>query len=729
MTIRSEILQDITSQRVGNCQQSEIPIRCRDSATSIPALTPTHIAPDLVNSCHYLPLSVDAIYSQHMARRWSYGHILFLILGLIPPSLIFLGPTVFSPNLVNLIVTSTGPELTAPAPEPIINELGNMEGLTSDEIIAQVKERNLWNLGEDTTRSFDVIAQIQPDHSVVITEKITQIFRTDRHGIERSIPIDYTDSGIHVIRAMQIATSEGTPRSLEISDLGGAVNVRIGDADITITNAHTYELSYQIEDVLVINGDTATLPLDAITDWRQSIDSLTYTVIGPGEPLDARCFQGAMNTQNPCTENTLTPDGARFSASNLAANSAFTVELDFPSSTFDASPTLIDRSQEVPTAMIAIALMYLALFAAIFINLTRYRRQRAMAITGISETFSGPMSLDLAGRMQRPILPPPPPGTPTILPTATSQEMPVEFVPPLNLDPACLLRIKDGSKVNVSNMLAATLVDLAADGVISLTQVNKAWVVSRIVQPPRQVKSYELTLLTALLSDKDEAVLSNKSTALSTKVRIYVQEVDEHLRSLGLLTNKTLSAGTIPRRGKILPRAALFITIVIAAIFAAGIGSGSNTLNFFLPAAALFISGVILAYGRLSHSGQIASFTSRGLGASMRAEGFERFFRESEAAHAQAAERMGLMREYMGYAVAFNAVTSWVNAMPKTQLEQWNMSTSPLLFASLPQQRIWNNATTTAYAPVRTGNSSGFSSGGGFSGGGGGFGGGGGGSW
>jgi uncharacterized membrane protein len=113
----------------------------------------------------------------------------------------------------------------------------------------------------------------------------------------------------------------------------------------------------------------------------------------------------------------------------------------------------------------------------------------------------------------------------------------------------------------------------------------------------------------------------------------------------------------------------------------------------------------------------------------VRAEGFERFFRESEAAHAQAAERMGLMREYMGYAVAFNAVTSWVNAMPKAQLEQWNMSTSPLLFATLPQQRIWDNATTTAYTPVRTANSSGFSSGGGFSGGGGGFGGGGGGSW
>ena len=702
-----------------------------------------------------------------MARRWSYWHILFLILGLIPPSLIFLGPTVFNPSLVNLIDTSTGPNVDAPLPEPTTDELSNMAGLTSDEIITQIEKQNLWNFGEDTTRSFDVIAQIQPDHSVVITEKITQVFRTDRHGIERSIPIEYSGLDSHVIRAMQIATSEGTPDSLEITDIGGAVNVRIGDADTTITNAHTYELSYQIEDVLIINGDTATLPLDAITDWRQHTDSLTYTVIGPSGPLDSRCYQGAMNTQSPCSENTPTPDGARFSASNLDANSAFTIEVDFPSALFDSSATLMNRSQSVPAAVFAIVLLYLALFAAIAINLKRYRRQRSMAIAGISETFSGPMSLDLADRMQRPILPPPPPGTPTILPTATSQEMPIEFVPPVNLDPACLLRIKDGSKVNVSHMLAATLVDLAADGVISLTQVNKAWVVSRIVQPPRQVKSYELTLLTALLGDKDEAALSNKSTALSTKVRTYVQEVDEQLRSLGLLTNKTLTAGFISRRGKfsalagfigmiiivaifaagvgsltnilifLLPAAAFFMSgiifafgiIIIVAIFAAGVGSGSDSLNFFLPAAAFLISGIILAYGRLSHSGKIDSFTSRGLGTALRAEGFERFFRESETAHAQAAERMGLMREYMGYAVAFNAVTTWVNAMPQAQLEQWNMNTSPLLFATLPQQRIWSDATTTAYTPVSTGNSSGFSSGGGFSGGGGGFGGGGGGSW
>jgi uncharacterized membrane protein len=374
-------------------------------------------------------------------------------------------------------------------------------------------------------------------------------------------------------------------------------------------------------------------------------------------------------------------------------------------------------------------LMYLALVGAIFINLTRYRRQRAMAIAGITETFSGPMSLDLPDRIQRPILPPPPPGSLSIVTTMTTQEMPIEFVPPVNLDPACLLRIKDGRKANVNQMMASTLVDLAADGVITLNQVKNQWVVSRIAQPPRQVKSYELTLLTALLGDTNESVLSKKSTALATRVKTYVQEVDAQLLELGLLSGKTLSASARVRGGKLISRAILTVIMIVIAMFAAGIGSAANGLVFLLPFGAIVIGGVILIYGALSESGQMKAFTTRGLGTAMRAEGFERFFRESESAHSQAAERMGLMREYMGYAVAFNAVTTWVNAMPQAQLEQWNMNTSPLLFATLPNQYIWSSSTRTAYAPVRTANSSGFSSGGGFSGGGGGFGGGGGGSW
>ena len=140
-----------------------------------------------------------------MTRRWSYWHILLLIFALVPPSLILLSPTVFNPSLVNLIDTSTGSSLAQPEVEPTGADLGSAENL----------------IGEDTTRSFDVIAQIQPDHSVVITEKITQVFRTERHGIERSIPIEYSDLGSHVIRAMQISTSEGTPNSLEMSDIVG----------------------------------------------------------------------------------------------------------------------------------------------------------------------------------------------------------------------------------------------------------------------------------------------------------------------------------------------------------------------------------------------------------------------------------------------------------------------------------------------------------------------------
>lgn len=640
-----------------------------------------------------------------MAQRWSIWRVLFLFLVVVVPSFIFLGATTISPNLVNLIETSSGTFLARPDPEPNLSS------------------------GDDITRSFEVLAQIQPDRSVVITEKITQVFHSDRHGIERSIPISYDNGEDHVIRSMQVSTSEGTPDTTELIDMGGAVNVRIGDAEITINDAHTYELTYVIEDVVVVNGDKATIPLDAITDWRQHIDSLTYTVLGPDASIDARCYQGSIGSTEPCRKTTLTEDGAIFSSTNVEANNAFTIEMDYPASAFDATPTLTDRSQSVVGAVVAIILIFAAFLFAVAFNRRRYRAHLAMAIAGISKTFSGPMSIDLDGRLQRPLLPPPSEESTTLIPTSTEQEMPVEFVPPVNLDPASLLRIKDGPAVDINNMLAATLTDLAADGVVGLNRVNDEWIVSRIDQQPRMVKPYESTLLQGLLGDQNEAALSRQSTQLASVVKRYVDEVDAHLRELGLLTDSKLQVGKVARGVKSVGFGIFGLTVSVIALFGGLIGASSAALAVTLPVTAIVIAAMVGFFARLSQAGQISAYTSRGLGTAARARGFQRFFDESESAHAQAAERMGIMREYMGYAVAFNAVTTWIKAMPPAQLEQWNMSTSPLLFATLPDQSIWNRATTQAYTPATSSRSSGFSSGGGSSGGGGGFGGGGGGSW
>ena len=63
--------------------------------------------------------------------------------------------------------------------------------------------------------------------------------------------------------------------------------------------------------------------------------------------------------------------------------------------------------------------------------------------------------------------------------------------------------------------------------------------------------------------------------------------------------------------------------------------------------------------------------TTTGLGAAYRAEGFRRFFDASEEMHAKAAADAGLLRQYLGYAVAFDAVDRWVRRLrrPRPHLD------------------------------------------------------------
>ncbi len=66
-----------------------------------------------------------------------------------------------------------------------------------------------------------------------------------RHGIERVIPLR-DDVGDHKISHLVVSTSAGTPDHVAINAQTDTVTIRIGDADTTITGAHTYRLAYDI---------------------------------------------------------------------------------------------------------------------------------------------------------------------------------------------------------------------------------------------------------------------------------------------------------------------------------------------------------------------------------------------------------------------------------------------------------------------------------------------------
>jgi len=578
----------------------------------------------------------------------------------------------------------------------------------------------------DVTRSMTVAAEIRTDRSAVITETIVQVFTTDRRGIYRTIPTE-DQIGDHAVRDLIVATSAGTPDEVLVEDISGGVSVRIGDEETFITGPHAYRLTYRLENVVQIVGDTATVRLDAITDWQQDVRRLDYVVTGPTGALSSSCYLGGFGSSTACVraQDSGTGGAFRTPAEGLPAGDGFTVEVVYPANAFDPVAAVTSRTQSWRPVAVAVGLMLAGLFMAIARSERRRRRDVANAIAGIDETFSGPMSVDLEGRRQSGESPFPPPSASSAL--AVSARPPLEFVPPVNLDPACLLRMHDGTGADIRRMVAATLVDLAADGVIGLEKAKKDWVVRRIEQPPRNVKSYELTLLAALLGDSNEAKLSERRTELAAALPVYFVQIDNYLAELGLMNIDFPPKIAYTRSGRWLSFLAWSVTFMFFGGFLGVFASALDIQKYMVPViGALFALGIVVAEWMTSDNSQ-AHLTPRGRGASYRARGFARFMNDSESIHARAAERMGVMREYMGYAVAFDAVNTWTKAMPEAVRRDMPFLADPIALGALWHVPVFTSSSRSAFAPS-TSSGGGFSfGGGGFSGGG--SGGGGGGSW
>jgi uncharacterized membrane protein YgcG len=383
-----------------------------------------------------------------------------------------------------------------------------------------------------------------------------------------------------------------------------------------------------------------------------------------------------------------------------------------------ATVTATDGTRQL--ALLAGAGVMAALLVAYGITVVRAAASRRDAAALVGLTFDPPSQSTLPMRSTR--------GTPESMSVITDSGPPLEFVPPLRLDPASIARLRDGTDADAPTMLAATLVDLAADGVVRLEQRARdhGWTVHRVAAPPRPVNAYEMTMLTALLGKKDSRDLETSDKSLSSTMTRFVHQVDEHLHELGLTTKKKLHVGVETRWYPLMVTAlsCLLVAFVGGVTFAVVVATTDMKWGILGMAAVAALT--VLGMGVRHDVVRVRNYTDRGRGAVWRIGGFERFFHDSEAVHAQAAGRMGIYREYMGYAVAFAAVHDWVGAMPDDLAELMGDEVPPAALGSIAYRRVWRRTAAHAVkasASSRGGGSSGSSSSGG------GFGGGGGGSW
>lgn len=197
--------------------------------------------------------------------------------------------------------------------------------------------------------SYDVDVAVNEDNTYNITENIAAYFNVPKHGIIRSIPlsnrVERLDGTVSVNRAKITDISVNAPFST--SDSNGYRNIKIGDADTTLTGTQNYRISYTYN----LGKDTGKgydeLYLDLIGDtWDTAAGNVTFTIRMPKE-FDAsklgfsRGAAGSTDTSGITYQingNVITGSYSGV----LNPGEALTVRLQLPDSYFTSASTNFD---------------------------------------------------------------------------------------------------------------------------------------------------------------------------------------------------------------------------------------------------------------------------------------------------------------------------------------------------------------------------------------------------
>ncbi len=480
---------------------------------------------------------------------------------------------------------------------------------------------------------------VRADGSTRIRETIVQDFGfTARHGIERVIPVR---DGIREYRISNIvvAASKGTPDDVSVSNAPETVTIRIGDPDQVFTGVHAYRVAYDLDGLTesAKRADHTALTVDAFSDWRQSVDSLTYEVVSPGRPTTFVCQQGVLGSKARCASAVRTKDGATFRGKDLGVQDAFTVRMSWPTSVVAIS----EQSSVVGNA----DLLY-ALLVGLMVLLVgwRYRRRWVRLLATAQAQLWATFGPDVAGQQ---------------LESYDLRGDPaIEFTPPMGLRPGEVGALLE---VGPTAMLTGTVVDLAARGAIRITESDTSWTLERRNRDVVLTDDEQL-VLERLFQGADTTSLDGRGAEMSTLAGELAELQTDDLEDRGLAVRGTTAGGL---HGKT-HVAWLAVVGVIAAVAGAIAHGLVVTLSGNRSAAIVFevivVAVIILGVGAIVVGGAARGLTPMGIAAAWRVRGFDRFFTASEAVHARAAADQGLFRQYMGYAIVLGHVDRWVAA-------------------------------------------------------------------
>jgi hypothetical protein len=535
----------------------------------------------------------------------------------------------------------------------------------------------------EVIRGYDVQITIQKDGKIQVKEKIDYDFEyAYKHGIYREIPfIKKNSDGKEFelsIQVQSVKDEAGNAYKYTDSWTNNKLNIKIGDADKTITGLHTYVIDYTVSGALSYFSDHDELYWNITgTDWQVNQENVNGTVrlpdgVGMSE-VKTLCFTGISGgLSQDCkivAENTSTS----VSAGIVKAGEGLTIVVRFPKGLvefLEPKPYVAFENTWYGKLIIGLIFILLGVLALIwYIGLPLYI----------------PIKWYIQGR------------------DPTSQSVRVWFDPPKangrELSPAETGSLIDET-VDMRDMFGS-LIQLAQRGYFQIVEEKKGQFVFKKKKEWKGVNgllSFERELLNGLFGSSEECRLKGRDVSSE------MQQVTEKL-----------------------------YTQVVSDGFFKHNPQSIRTKYYALAGVALFTGNILLAVIAFLFGKNMPAKTSEGAHQASIAKSLKTFLSSQERQLEFQAKNQMMFEKLLPYAVAFGVEKIWAGRFKDLAFANpsWYVGYNNSAFNAIyVSNSLHSSVSAFSYSATPTRSSSGFSSGfsgGGFSGGGGG--GGGGGSW
>jgi uncharacterized membrane protein len=569
----------------------------------------------------------------------------------------------------------------------------------------------------DTTwviENFSSNIAVQQSGKVNVVETISVDFKDNpKHGIYRDIPYEYDSGGNTIYTQVDVTKvlQNNTSARYTVSQTNGYDEIKIGDPTRTVTGRNVYTINYTVTGVLRSLSDHDELYWNVTgNDWDVVIQKAEATVALPKDGITKiTCYEGSSGSLMPCLSNIASPKAATFtSSSQLGNDQGLTIVVAYkkglvPLLVASSPKTFLEKLVEFPSVTLFAAIVLIGV-GVIFYLWYKYGRDY---------WFAGVLfgTKDQKGKVK---------------PIGAHETISVEFTPPEDLRPAEIGVLMD-ERVDTRDVVA-TIIDLAARGFLTITEVPKKWLFGKVDYlltrtTPKATKNnpplfvYEQLLLNKLFYKR-------RQVKISSLKRTFYEELREVKQAL---YDDVVEKGLFPASPEKARKNYLTAGIVIAAIGVGLIipaGHSSNVPSFEIGTGLLVTSCLFFLMFRY-----MPRKTAYGRELFRRSKGYYLFINRAERYRQRYFEKENMFNEVLPYAIVFGLTKKFAKKMGKIgvtpEQTSWYISSHPFATgAFLGNVDDFSQSISSAMASTS-------SSSGGFSGGssGGGFGGGGGGSW